>query len=207
MQQAVEVLARALSCDLEDEWEARKNDPVDAAGAETFRVEARQILAEIAPMIAQAERAKLHKMHRRAQKAEGLSQRSAALLETIMLSIKEVIPLLPTLPSPYPLSLHTLFHRVRAARDHARASSGRAFIEGYYYYGRKLKAVEAQIAAITATPAPDVSGLLEALREISDRHIPDQPAAYGGDEADWAQRQHTALRAIARAALARWEGR
>ena len=43
---------------------------------------------------------------------------------------------------------------------------------------------------------------VEALVEISDRHIPDQPAAYGGDETDWARRQHTELRRIARATLA-----
>lgn len=41
----------------------------------------------------------------------------------------------------------------------------------------------------------------KALVEISDRHIPDQPAAFGGDELQWAQRQHGQLRAIARAAL------
>ena len=55
--------------------------------------------------------------------------------------------------------------------------------------------------------APDVAALVEALREISDRHIPDQPAAFGGDELEWAVRQHRALRAIARAALAALEGR
>ena len=65
-------------------------------------------------------------MHRRAQRAEGKAHRSAHLLEAILRSIKESIPMLPTLPSPYPLSLHILYHRIRAARDHARASSGRA---------------------------------------------------------------------------------
>lgn len=88
-------------------------------------------------------------MHRRAQKAEGKSQRSAFLLETILRSIKEVIPALPTLPSPYPLSLHSLYHRVRAARDHARASSGRAFIEGWYYWSPKVEKLEAQVAELT----------------------------------------------------------
>lgn len=48
-----------------------------------------------------------------------------------------------------------------------------------------------------------VRELVEALETISGRHIPDQPAAYGGDELEWAQRQHTELRLIARAALAK----
>ena len=39
-------------------------------------------------------------MHRRAQRAEGKAHRSAHLLETILRSIKESIPMLPTLPSP-----------------------------------------------------------------------------------------------------------
>lgn len=51
MQTAVEVLARELSCDTEEEWADRVNWPEAAAGAETFRVEARRILAEIAPLI------------------------------------------------------------------------------------------------------------------------------------------------------------
>lgn len=55
-----------------------------------------------------------------------------------------------------------------------------------------------------ATP-PEVATLVEALREIFNRHIPDQPASFGGDEAEWATRQHTELRRIARAALAKWE--
>ncbi|SMC41298.1 hypothetical protein SAMN06297251_10295 [Fulvimarina manganoxydans] len=46
-----------------------------------------------------------------------------------------------------------------------------------------------------------VERLREALTEISERHIPDQPAAYGGDELSWAQRQHGGLRQIARSAL------
>ena len=46
-----------------------------------------------------------------------------------------------------------------------------------------------------------VAELESALAEIAERHIPDQPAAYGGDELDWAQRQHTSLRVIARKAL------
>jgi len=47
--------------------------------------------------------------------------------------------------------------------------------------------------------------LAEALSAIAERHIPDQPAASGGDELDWAVRQHTALRSIALASLAAWD--
>ena len=47
-----------------------------------------------------------------------------------------------------------------------------------------------------------VAGIEAALQEIGNRHIPDQPAAYGGNELEWAIRQHTELRRIARAALA-----
>lgn len=54
----------------------------------------------------------------------------------------------------------------------------------------------------TIPSAAYVAGLEAALREISDRHIPDQPASYGGDELEWAVRQHVDLRRIARAALA-----
>lgn len=54
----------------------------------------------------------------------------------------------------------------------------------------KLEAVEAENAR-----------LREALSEIANRHIPDQSAASGGDELDWAIRQYTELRAIARCAV------
>lgn len=42
----------------------------------------------------------------------------------------------------------------------------------------------------------------QALKEISDRHIPDQPAAYGGSEYDWVVRQYASVRKIALDALA-----
>ena len=62
-------------------------------------------------------------------------------------------------------------------------------------------------AQLTASEAARVGaearvGELEAaMCEISARHIPDQPAAYSGDELEWAVRQHTELRRTARAAL------
>lgn len=54
--QAVEVLARAFSCDTEEEWAGRVNFPDAAAGAETFREVARALLAEIAPLLVAEER-------------------------------------------------------------------------------------------------------------------------------------------------------
>lgn len=47
--------------------------------------------------------------------------------------------------------------------------------------------------------------LLEALREIDERHIPDQPSALDIDEADYIMRQYAELRRIARAAIAQFE--
>lgn len=41
----------------------------------------------------------------------------------------------------------------------------------------------------------------DALREIGDRHIPSEPATYGGSEYDWVVRQYAAIRAIAKEAL------
>jgi len=48
---------------------------------------------------------------------------------------------------------------------------------------------------------------VETLREITGRHIPDCFASFGGDELEWAVRQHTALRATARTTLAELEGK
>ena len=62
---------------------------------------------------------------------------------------------------------------------------------------QRAEAAEAAQAALLA----QVEQMRGALEEISERHIPDQPASYGGDELSWAQRQHGALRQIARAAL------
>lgn len=72
-----------------------------------------------------------------------------------------------------------------------------------------ISGMETVLAAIRAHYAPAaarLTALTEALREIADRHIPDQPAAYGGNETDWAIRQHTELRRLARAALSGDEG-
>jgi len=49
--------------------------------------------------------------------------------------------------------------------------------------------------------AAEIERLRAALREISERHVPDQPSCLDIDEADYVRRQHTELRRIARAAL------
>jgi len=49
---------------------------------------------------------------------------------------------------------------------------------------------------------PRVKALVEALEQISDQHVPDQPAADGADEADYIRKHHLNLRLIARAAIA-----
>lgn len=60
---------------------------------------------------------------------------------------------------------------------------------------------DATLIALAPTLAAEVVRLREALADIAGRHIPDQPAAYGGDESQWATRQHTELRRRARQAL------
>ena len=47
----------------------------------------------------------------------------------------------------------------------------------------------------------EIERLRAALREISERHVPDQPSCLDIDEADYIRRHHTELRRIARAAL------
>jgi len=61
----------------------------------------------------------------------------------------------------------------------------------------RAEASEAALAAASGRAA----GLEAALRQIAGQHIPDQPAAYGGDELNWAQHQYAELRKIAQAAL------
>jgi hypothetical protein len=68
----------------------------------------------------------------------------------------------------------------------------------------RVPTLEAEVLRLTeanAALAEELARVRQVLAEIAERHIPDQPAAYGGDEAEWAVRQHTELRRIARAAL------
>jgi hypothetical protein len=92
-------------------------------------------------------RLKVQDMHRRAQKAEGKSLRTAALLETILRSLK-----LAMRPDAK-LSLHSLYGRVWAAKDHARASSGRAWVERFIYTHKleqEIEALQKEIDALRA---------------------------------------------------------
>jgi len=66
------------------------------------------------------------------------------------------------------------------------------------------------VAAVNALPEllneverlrAEMDRMREALEKISERHVPDQPAADGSDEADYVRKHHTNLRRIARAAL------
>ncbi|MBB5709291.1 hypothetical protein [Sphingomonas xinjiangensis] len=50
--------------------------------------------------------------------------------------------------------------------------------------------------------ARETEKLVEALREIAEAHLGDQPAASGGSEYDWAVRHIARIRGIARTALA-----
>jgi hypothetical protein len=53
---------------------------------------------------------------------------------------------------------------------------------------------------------PDADKQTAALREIAERHIPDQPASSPFDEPTYLRRQYAELRRIANAALSRTEG-
>lgn len=54
---------------------------------------------------------------------------------------------------------------------------------------------------------PGLIACVEALQEIADSHIPDQPAASPGDELYWAQRHVGTLRGIAQRAIAKAKGK
>lgn len=60
---------------------------------------------------------------------------------------------------------------------------------------------DAGYPATMLNAADEIERLRAALREIRDRHVPDQPSCLDIDEADYVMRQHTKLRRIARAAL------
>lgn len=140
----------------------------------------------LAKLRARAERADEHRlgrqaMHRRAQKAEGKSLRSIALLDLIIAKIKDVIPVLPTLPSPYPLSLNTLYHQLHAVRRHAKNSSGAAFGVQFSYCQEWLKkertraiAAEAdrdRLAAANAVLEAKVAGLVDFVDDFAKAKI------------------------------------
>jgi len=57
------------------------------------------------------------------------------------------------------------------------------------------------IRALRASEAAAMDRVTAALEIAKTRHIPDQPAAYGGSELEWAQRQYASLRRDIIAAL------
>jgi hypothetical protein len=72
--------------------------------------------------------------------------------------------------------------------------------------GLENSSSSAEDAMIRALPKVVVAlkradDMAAALEEISNRHIPDQPAAYDVPRADYLATQYSTLRAIARAAL------
>ncbi len=60
---------------------------------------------------------------------------------------------------------------------------------------------EAQYLADVAVLVASAERLRDALEEIRDRHVPDQPAAVGRSREEWVETCHTKLRIIARKAL------
>jgi len=58
-----------------------------------------------------------------------------------------------------------------------------------------------ELSALPEEAADTIERLREALIEIRDRHIPDQPSALDIDEAEYICRQYAELRYIARQAL------
>ncbi len=64
-----------------------------------------------------------------------------------------------------------------------------------------LTTLAAENATLRASEAAVVERLKVALEIAKTRHIPDQPAAYGGSELEWAQRQYASLRRDIIAAL------
>lgn len=95
-------------------------------------------------------------------------------------------------------------------RDEITVVCGERLLRSYVYddeaerrikIGKAREFVEGWYAA-----SAEAGHLYDVLVGINDRHIPDQPAAYGGSEYDWVVRQYAELRRIALAALSRSRG-
>lgn len=128
---------------------------------------ARAAITTLHAQLAEAKKGRCD-MHRRAQKAEGKNQRSVALLNMVLPKIRSVIPLLPTLPDPYPLSLHELYWKIKAAKDHARNGSGRAQMIHWSYYGEQYKREKAR-ADLAEQRVANLEAALAAQIEVDAR--------------------------------------
>lgn len=95
--------------------------------------------------------------------------------------------------------------------DHKRIVVGKGLVEGpggyevAEVYSDDCPGEVSEANARLIAMAPDLAAALlkaeEALEEIADRHIPDQPSALDISEAEYARRQHTELRRTARATI------
>ena len=120
----------------------------------------------------------------------------------------------PPLYSHSPEDAAALVQSIIDARDEAQMELKRHFpISKYNGLGieewqARAEAAEARRAEANNQWRLDYNELAtklakarEALKEITERHVPDQPAALSMPEADYVRKHHTELRRIARAAL------
>ena len=96
-------------------------------------------------------------------------------------------------------SLHTMKDRSQSAEQQIDRLEGEK-IEQAAEYESVIKGIEAErntAEASLASYKEEVERLRGALGTIADLHIPDQPAHFGGDELEWAQRHVGTLRRLA----------
>jgi hypothetical protein len=91
---------------------------------------------------------------------------------------------------PFIVGWNLGFAEAEYQQAHGKPSDGDLSPQ-YQYTAAEMAEAQAKIARLT-----------NALEEIADRHIPDQPAALDISEAEYVRRQHTELRRTARATLA-----
>jgi hypothetical protein len=87
---------------------------------------------------------------------------------------------------------------------HAQSYVNGSLVDAAYFATEidALRWAAREMTLIASVAKHDAEAMREGLETIRDRHIPDQPSAFGGSELDWAARQHGALRDIARKTLA-----
>jgi hypothetical protein len=122
-------------------FSVEKSTPEAAIAAWNRRAASPAVAAHIAAAV-QAERdaaqSSAREMHRRAQTAEGKLARTTELLDLILETMK--IDMAP----PKKAQLHSYYHNIRAAREHARSGSSRAFSVAWGYFTRQVKAITAE---------------------------------------------------------------